>query len=160
MIKSICINEPFRQAALVCALVALTLSSCSYPFSIKVSGDIDSKIKLTFHELDLDFRRSLKPVSYTITQLAVSEIGRRKEVGWEKDFRARTVWAVKGSQKLSEIEYGRNYPGFDVIVPAQSLSKNTLYLARANSRTTSGAAVTFFIDADGRVTEEAPPPVH
>ena len=158
--RACCLHGRIVGTVLACGLALLHLASCSYPFLIGAEGDLKSSVVFHFYEFHVGNPDPPTPISLTITRFSVIEVDADlvKRLPLNENvvgIGGKIIWEIEGAEFLSSIEYGKSYPHLDTIVAAKPLDRNSLYLAKAGSRTTSGAAVGFWVDADGFVVEGA-----
>ncbi len=131
----------------VSVLVITHLAGCSYFFYVKAGGHVDEKVEFQFFK-SLDDKESTK---FNVLDFTVEEY--RNDGSWV------IVWAVRGEEPLSSIEYGKKYKGLDQAVEAKPLSKDAKYraLISATKWPSSGigrSGVGFYFDGSGQLIQE------
>ncbi len=135
-----------RLLLAILAIFVLFGASCSYSFSMKVSGNLDHSILFQFFKEENDE----KPSKFDITGFTVYR--HTADAQWI------VIWDLIGSQTLSSIEYGIKYKGLTEIVPHKPLAKGKQYEAIAEGSVwprgpTGSAGIVFFFDEGGNLIQ-------
>lgn len=127
--------------------VALLAVACSRGFLITAQGTRDH---LTFH-----FATSTDAAS--AAELEITDFEVQSKAGADS---WSTVWALRGEETLSTLQYGGSYRGLKTSTRAEPLKSGVQYRALASANTSGAkgyAVLQFYFDGDGKLIPSSMP---